>query len=1162
MAVRAAWLAATLLVLLAGSAGGQPLNISADNVTGSRGPEGDIVLLNGNVRITRGRTVITAERGRYLRTQGMLFLDEKVRMVDSTTTLVCDHAAYSEDRDVLEVTGNVLLTDRDAVIRAPAGTYDRRTARTEFTGGVDARDQRQRLHSDRLTYSRDTQVVQARGGVRGVDEENRLELRAAAVDYDRGTSEAVAVGQPELEARDQDGKRSSVIRAVTLRLNTETRVAHAIDSVRIARDTLQARADSALFDDRANRAWLFGRPRAWDNETTVSGDTLEIWTEERALRRFVVRGKAVIDYRGARPTTLGEKSLLTGRRVDVFFSREEIDSLVAIGAAVNDYQAVPRPGKTAERNHAEGDTIHVYFHERKIERALVHGHARGEYRFAVDVGDTVAARTELVQYDAARIEFQVPRNRIVLEPGAHLLYRDLELRARRVEFDSRRQSLMAAGDPQLVDRGDRVTGHLMTYDLETRVGTIYQAETTYEKGLYHGAAIRKVGENELDVKQGSYSTCDLPEPHYHFSSRWMKIFLKDKLVAKPVVFYVKNVPLLALPFYVFPIKPGRHSGFLFPQFEFGLNNKAGQFIRNAGYYWAPNDYMDVTVSGDYYQAEPSWVLRGEGVYKLLYLLDGSFRGTFARSEADEIDRYDFTADHRQELSPRSGVVARASFVSSRDYRKSALFGSPLSQRLDRFLTSSLAFSHYADWASFSAVVDRRQDLDADESLKDPDGEGPLRPSQPPGTVASLPNLTETLPSLTVAFPTRAIGSLGLLQGSPFARALASMYFNLDARFLGTHQRNAVVTGYRTFLRDSVLDSTTVIGQREESRRAAAADMSLTDSRRLFGWLNFAPQFRADMAVFDRDNLGHRVVPTGTWSASVGTGTTFYGTYRPRFGILDGLRHVVAPSISVSYSPDFPHLTFVDSLGVRRERFTGFGGIAVFGRESAIMSFALQQRLQVKLRQGEQVQRLDNLLSWVVGGSYNFLYREQGLQHPLSLLSSSVLLSPPGVVSASMGWTTNLYAARPIRRLDYNLGLNLVGGARGSTAPDLPLDRPATGNMPSVSEPWAVSLAFSYAGGRGADDRWTSSHQTLNGIGAYSVTPGWRLDYSATFDVAAREALTQRFGLTRDLHCWEASFSRVFNTGGESEYYFRLGIKEQREIYIERGTRFGSLGGIQ
>ena len=123
---------------------------------------------------------------------------------------------------------------------------------------------------------------------------------------------------------------------------------------------------------------------------------------------------------------------------------------------------------------------------------------------------------------------------------------------------------MANGDPELVDRGEKVAGHLMTYDLESRVGNIYKAETAYEKGLYRGERIRKANEKELDVMNGAYSTCDLADPHYHFAAHWMKIYLKDKLVAKPVVFYVGHVPLLALPFWIFPIKPGRHSRFLFP----------------------------------------------------------------------------------------------------------------------------------------------------------------------------------------------------------------------------------------------------------------------------------------------------------------------------------------------------------------------------------------------------------------------------------------------------------------------------------------------------------------------------------------------------------------------------------------------------------------------
>src|SRR6185503_10203726 len=374
---------------------------------------------NGNVRITRGKTVITSDLGRYARSQGMLYLDNRVRLVDSTTTITCDHASFSEDRDLLEVNGHVAITDKDAKMYAPTGTYDRKHARAELFGGVTGADSSQTIACDRLTYFREQHRLEARGHVVGEDESNRLTLLADSVDYDRSTHDAVARGKPRLRTKDRDG-RIAEIRALTLRVNNETRIAEAIDSVRIDRDTLQASANHAVFDDRRDRGWLYGNPRAWDDESVVSGDTLEIWTEKRALRRFIVHHNAVIDYVGARPDTRGETSRLNGERVDVFFSHDEIDSLVALGAARNEYTAVPRAGKTPETNIASGDTITVFFRDKKIDRALVKGSAAGEYRFGVSKGDTTAAKTEVVRYDAPHIEFVVPKNRIVLDQRSHL----------------------------------------------------------------------------------------------------------------------------------------------------------------------------------------------------------------------------------------------------------------------------------------------------------------------------------------------------------------------------------------------------------------------------------------------------------------------------------------------------------------------------------------------------------------------------------------------------------------------------------------------------------------------------------------------------------------------------------------------------------------------
>jgi len=1138
----------------------QPMNITADNLTGGHDPSGDFAIARGRVRVTRGRTVLTADEGRYYKAQGMLYLDGRVKMVDSTMTLTCDHASYSELQDLLLVQGNVTLVDKDGVLKAPAGTYDRRNGRADLAGPVEGRDKRMRLFADRAQYLRDSSLVMARDNVLGVDEENRTVLQARAVDYFRERKLAVATGDPVLRTTDDDG-RTTELRAIRLLVDTERRVAEAIDSVRVSRDTLQARGRHALFDDIAGRGWLVGEPRAWDDQTTVSGDSLEFQTVKRALRRVIVRPRAVMDYRGTRPGSVGEASRLTGEQVEVYFTRDAIDSLVAMGRAHNDYTGLPRAGKTSEHNEAVGDTITVFFKDRKIDRARVEGGARGTYHIAVDQGDTTALKREVVDYDARRIEFQVPKSTIVLDREAHLTYQDLELRSRQVRYDVEGQTLVAEGSPVLSEKGDKVSGGLMTYDMETRVGTIYKAETAYEKGLYHGQRIRKVGENELDVMHGAYSTCDQPQPHYHFAARWMKIFLKDKLVAKPVVFYIKNIPVLALPFWVFPVKSGRHSGFLFPQFELGLSNRAGQFIRNAGYYWAPNDYFDLTAAGDYYQAEPSWVLRGDGQYRLLYVLDGSFRGTFARSENPNQrlrrENWDFSADHSQEITPRTRLTARASFVSNKAYNSSNLFGRSLSQRLERFLTSSVALSHNADWASINVVVDRRQDLDADQNLTDRNTRHDATTRLSIGTRASLPNLTQSVPNVSIAFPRRAIGNLGLLRRTPLGKPLRTLYFGLNSRFVSLSERKAYVAGYTFSTLDSSRDSITTLGQSLTTRRALASNMSLYDSRRLFGWLNFQPGLNANMVVFDFDELGHRVVPAGTWSSSVTMSTSYYGTFRPRLFGLEGLRHVVTPSVAVSYSPEFKGLTYVDTLGYRRSRFNGFSGAGISGFKQSFISFSLDQRFQAKIKRGGKVTRLDNLLGWTMSGSYDVLYREHRLAHPLSAIGSNVRIQPPVWMSADLGWTTDVYAAHPVRAMNYNLGLNLESGGLKRTTPDLPVEQRG---QSSFDQNWSFGFAYSYSGGYSGLPTWTST-KTANIVGRYQLSPGWGLEYSASYDVTNRSVQTQRFVLTRDLHCWQATFTRMFILGGEAEYYLRIGVKDQKEIYIERGTRVGSLGGI-
>jgi len=1155
-----------------------PYRIEADHMTGGRGPTGDVLFLE-RVTITRTRTRLESDRGRYERATGMVYLEGNVKLRDSTTTATCDEASFSEHEDRLDLRGNVVVTDRDATLKAPQGWYDRKNGIAQLTGGVQGQEKKQRMLADEAFYQRDSMIVHARGHVIGNDDENKIQLEAKSVDFDRRNKLAIATGDPLMRSKDSDGKET-VMHARLLKVNSETKIAEAIDSVRVERDTLQASARYARFDDNTGRGVLVGNPKAWDNETKVTGDTLETIAVKRKLERVIVRGNAVIDYAGARESNKGETSRLTGSQVDMFVGESTIDSLMATGKAHNEYSAAAKEGKTAENNVTKGDTIFVYFKDKKIDRARVQGAATGTYRPPVAVGDTVSQRLERVDYEGRRIEFVIPKSQIVLDGDAHLSYRDLELHSRKVEFDSQKNTLVAEGHPQIVEKGEELNGQLMTYDLDHKVGTVYQATTEYERGLYHGKEIRKATDNELDVLGGSYSTCDLDDPHYHFSSHYMKIYLKDKMVAKPLIFYIRNVPILALPFWVFPIKPGRHSGFLFPQVEFGFNTTTGQFVRNGGYYWAPNDYFDLTGAGDYYQGTTTtpagWAARGELNYKLLYAFDGHMEGRLDRSTdvgGSQTENYQFYGTHEQTLGERTRISAQGNFVSSREYSQSAFAysTSDINSRLNRFLTSSVQISHYADWISLNAIVDRRQDLDASQTLVDPDGQGSLQHGPATGTLASLPSLTVSYPSLSASLPTRALGSYSFLKDSPVGKALASTYMTLTGRFLAVETRTGVVTGQNYFLKpdSSGFDSTTVVGETVSRRQGAASTFALSDSRRLLGWINFTPSFFGNAVVFDHDALGNKVVPAATWQTSAGLGTTLYRTIKMPFPGL-AMRHILTPSANVVYSPEFPGLSYVDSNGVRHDRFQTFSDIGIFSGARALRTnFSIDQRFQAKVGSGEHMRRLDNLLSWTTSSSYDFLYKENGLTHGLGPILSGMRLQPPGWVNGDASATIDAYSGRPLQSFSYNLSSSFNSSGSGKPqAPRIATDPlPARGYNVESQEPeefretWSAALSYSYAGGYSAGPNWTS-HKTLNAVMRYVLTDNWTFDYQAGYDLTAHQMLLQRFNLTRKIHCWEATFSRSFIPGGETEYYFHLGIREQKEVYYERGTRGQTFPGIQ
>jgi Tat protein translocase TatC len=182
------------------------------------------------------------------------------------------------------------------------------------------------------------------------------------------------------------------------------------------------------------------------------------------------------------------------------------------------------------------------------------------------------------------------------------------MEAQEIIYDDRQCQLIASGEPQMFDDATIAIGRVLRVNTCTKRGVFEEAFTTFDEMganwfVRGNLAVDSAGKR-LFAAGSEFTSCDLPLPHYEFRARSVKWVAESYLVARPAVLYVRDVPLIWLPFLFMDTKPGRRSGILIPQFGFndivrptrGYNRQ----VTNLGYYWAPNDYMDVTVGFDWY----------------------------------------------------------------------------------------------------------------------------------------------------------------------------------------------------------------------------------------------------------------------------------------------------------------------------------------------------------------------------------------------------------------------------------------------------------------------------------------------------------------------------------------------------------------------------------
>lgn len=190
-----------------------------------------------------------------------------------------------------------------------------------------------------------------------------------------------------------------------------------------------------------------------------------------------------------------------------------------------------------------------------------------------------------------------------------------------------------ADQPLFKDAQGTYSAGRINYNFKTRKGKIAEVVTQQGEGYIHAEVVKKLPDNDFYGLNGRYTTCNLEHPHFYIQAGRMKVIPGQKVITGPFHLVIADVPLpIGLPFGYFPTPHnGRGSGFIIP--TFGQGAQRGYSLTNGGYYWAPNDYIGLRVTGDIYAGNADrfggWGLSTELTYRKRYKYQGSFRFTYA-----------------------------------------------------------------------------------------------------------------------------------------------------------------------------------------------------------------------------------------------------------------------------------------------------------------------------------------------------------------------------------------------------------------------------------------------------------------------------------------------------------------------------------------------------
>jgi len=779
----------------------------------------------------------------------------------------------------------------------------------------------------------------------------------------------------------------------------------------------------------------------------------------------------------------------------------------------------------------------------------------------------------------------VKEKKFLLYGKTKTTYKDIVLTAPKVSLDQQTNILTAySGKDSLgniITRAEFKQGSegfqsdTISYNFKTKRGLTTNTFTTQSEMFVHGTYIKKVNDSIAFAKRVTMTTCDLDEPHFGFVANKAEFVTNKIAVTGPIHPEFEGVPVpIYLPFGIFPLKQGRHSGLIAPTFtateQFGLG------LEGLGYYQVLNDNVDVKVLTNLY-SYGGWSATINPTYYKRYRYRGAFNLSIQHTKIAFKGDPDYSLTKTFQISWSHTLDQKA--IRGANFSANVNAGSSKFNRyivndpnknFQNQLYSSIAFSKTWQNKPYNLTLSANHNQNNNNHLIN----------------IILPDAGFTV---TTLYPFQKKEQIGA----------PKWYEKIGIGYNGVmrNQTSFYDTTKNTF--SHILDT---LQWGAQHRFPISTSLPPLGPLLVSPFISYEETWLTNRIHRQWDNVANKIDTVYNkkglfidqqMSFGIGINTTIYGTFgKPG---KTQVRHVIRPNISLNYRPNLSKKYYdvikVDPSGRvealpqvigNQNLFAGYG----YGRFGGL-SFGLDNNLEMKRHSKKDTTADGKKIRLIEGfgftSGYNFLQDSLRLS-PLNIyfrttlfeklsISAQTLYDP--YIQDSLGRDTRRYVWQGDR---FRLGRLQTGSISMSTSfQSKPRDpkktttpNPGTGRLtdPTLigdeqrlqdymrrnpgefvdfNIPWSISLSYSLFFNQQRDvsgKTKTKFTSNLSFSNSFSLTPKWMFTTNGYYDLNAMKLTTFSMTVSRDMHCWQMSVN-VIPLGFSK--YFSISISPKSSI---------------